>query len=372
MTVDGASITTPGTTGVLLPGLPGCRSGVSDCRPSISISPPASTSSGAINIVTRSGSNQYHGSGFYFYRDHHLAPIPLCGVIHAIPIRSFSAARSVRTLAGRFVRDRVFLFASYERQDQRGRRLGATEHTCVRIPRRRLPQLLFPSISSARASDAPLFPNHNAFARYTHDGNQRFWRCGQCICRQAGPVDESHRSKLVALTSVLSNRARQRPPVLVSSLPTRQSVRRPRRIAPAVSVWARRASSSRMSASHSESRQRVRCWRSSLSADRESRVAERESSSPVRLRLGARQLPGAPPSARTRQTSRSGLPGAFSTRQFLCHPRSRPWTTFCSFHCEASRPASVRARLCGVVFAKSAFSISIACLQATRGARPRG
>src|SRR5262249_22346951 len=31
------------------------------------------TSNGAINIVTRSGGNDFHGGGFYFYRDHNLA-----------------------------------------------------------------------------------------------------------------------------------------------------------------------------------------------------------------------------------------------------------------------------------------------------------
>ena len=34
------------------------------------------TTNGAINIVTRSGGNQFHGSGFYFYRDHNLAAYP--------------------------------------------------------------------------------------------------------------------------------------------------------------------------------------------------------------------------------------------------------------------------------------------------------
>src|SRR5262249_46416145 len=34
------------------------------------------TSDGSIDIVTRSGGNDYHGSGFYFYRDHNLAAYP--------------------------------------------------------------------------------------------------------------------------------------------------------------------------------------------------------------------------------------------------------------------------------------------------------
>lgn len=34
------------------------------------------TSSGAVNIVSRTGTNQFHGSGFYFYRDHNIAAYP--------------------------------------------------------------------------------------------------------------------------------------------------------------------------------------------------------------------------------------------------------------------------------------------------------
>src|SRR6185503_19301062 len=71
-TVDGASIVSIGTIGT---GLQVSQEVVQEFQLS-TVNFDLSTSlttNGAINIVTRSGGNQFHGSGFYFYRDHNLA-----------------------------------------------------------------------------------------------------------------------------------------------------------------------------------------------------------------------------------------------------------------------------------------------------------
>jgi hypothetical protein len=52
------------------------------------------TTSGAINIVTRSGGKEFHGSGFYFYRDHNLAAYPGLQRDRTTPTHSSGGASS--------------------------------------------------------------------------------------------------------------------------------------------------------------------------------------------------------------------------------------------------------------------------------------
>ena len=70
------------------------------------------TGSGAVNIVTKSGGNEVHGSAFFFWRDDAFAarigqePAP------------FDREQAGFSLGGPFVRNRLFWFMSYERNNQ--------------------------------------------------------------------------------------------------------------------------------------------------------------------------------------------------------------------------------------------------------------
>jgi hypothetical protein len=77
-------------------------------------------SSGAINIVTRSGSNDIHGSGFFLYRDHNLAAYPGLRRDASNPDPFFQRQQFGYQLGGPIRKDRAFFFTSYERNDQRG------------------------------------------------------------------------------------------------------------------------------------------------------------------------------------------------------------------------------------------------------------
>jgi len=97
---------------------------------------------GAINIVSRTGSNQLHGSGFFFFRDHNMAAFPalrrptdlqangtvlspFCAIPTSADCKSVTDPFFVRkqyggSVGGPIKKDKLFFFVNYERADQIG------------------------------------------------------------------------------------------------------------------------------------------------------------------------------------------------------------------------------------------------------------
>ena len=202
VTVDGASISTPGTVGVLLQisqdAVQEFQMSTVNFDPSISL-----TSNGAINIVTRSGGNAYHGSGFYFHRDHHLAAYPALRRDPSTDNPFFERRQFGSHFGGPVRRDRAFFFGNYERTDQ-------TSVTSIQ-PLGDLAPLggIFPSPYVGNQFnvrlDGQLHPNHSVFSRFTHDRNSTFANLGPPSLpsgwsRRVNQADQG----MAGLTSVIS------------------------------------------------------------------------------------------------------------------------------------------------------------------------
>ena len=131
------------------------------------------TDAGAVNVVTRSGGNDLHGAAFYFFRDHMLSAYPALARDPANPDPFFQRRQFGLALGGPIRHDRVFFFANWERNEQRG--VLDTN-------------LLDPDFAQfSRITTTPLFGDHfsfrldsrlsnrqTAFIRYSHDGSGAF------------------------------------------------------------------------------------------------------------------------------------------------------------------------------------------------------
>ena len=131
------------------------------------------TAAGAINVVTRSGGNDLHGTGFYFFRDHNLAAYPALNRDPVSPDPFFQRRQFGFALGGPIRRNRVFFFANWERNEQR----GVVDTTLVTPDFARFSRVttspLFGNQFSVRL-DARISNAHTLFLRHSHDGSRAF------------------------------------------------------------------------------------------------------------------------------------------------------------------------------------------------------
>ena len=204
VTVDGASITTPATIGTLLQV---SQDVVQEFQIStVNFDPATSlTSNGAINIVTRSGGNDYRGNGFWLYRDHNLAAYPGLSRDARNPDPFFRRSQFGSFAGGPIRSDRAFFFTSYERDDQHGVMSVQPAGPAFAPLGGIFPTPYLGNLFSARV-DVHAGARHNAFVRYTHDDSGAFVGAANVLpsgwMRRAVHVDQG----LSALTSVLSPR----------------------------------------------------------------------------------------------------------------------------------------------------------------------
>jgi outer membrane receptor protein involved in Fe transport len=69
-----------------------------------------------INVVTKSGTNDFHGSAFYFYRDKDIKSKDYIDVVNNRPEAPYHFDQFGASLGGPIARDRLFFFANYDGQ----------------------------------------------------------------------------------------------------------------------------------------------------------------------------------------------------------------------------------------------------------------
>jgi hypothetical protein len=131
------------------------------------------TALGAINIVSRGGGNDFHGSGFYFFRDHLLAAYPGLKRSFQNPNPYFQRTNPGFYVSGPIKKDKLFFFFNLENINQ-------VAAITFQPDLASLQPLAANYLSPARYHyrnvrlDWRISPNHTAFLRYTHDGNADF------------------------------------------------------------------------------------------------------------------------------------------------------------------------------------------------------
>ena len=138
------------------------------------------TGSGAVNIVTRRGTNSVHGTAYFYYRDNGLAAYPALRRDPLHPDPYFARRQSGFSLGGPLVKDRFFWFTNFEHNNQDGVFAVANNHPIFSkldvVQRSPLNSNLF----TARA-DGKLSDRVSTFFRVTQDLNNSIAPSGTTV-----------------------------------------------------------------------------------------------------------------------------------------------------------------------------------------------
>jgi hypothetical protein len=129
-----------------------------------------SSASGVVNTVTRSGTNDYHGSAFYFFRDHNMAAYPAFRRSDFNPEPYFARKQYGFALSGPVVKDKFMFFGNYERNDQVGARTIQFTDPLV-YPFNHIAKLPARANLYGIRLDYKANTQHNAFLRFNVDQN---------------------------------------------------------------------------------------------------------------------------------------------------------------------------------------------------------
>lgn len=135
------------------------------------------TSVGSVNVVTRTGSNQFHGAGYFYFRDHNMAAYPAL-VRDPIATSPFFARRNPGFWVGGPVKkDKLFFFFNYEYMNQvQNYSIVPNVPSAVGLTQNYGSPYIGKTLSFRL--DYRLNSKTSIFARYSHDGNGGFGPIG--------------------------------------------------------------------------------------------------------------------------------------------------------------------------------------------------
>ena len=131
------------------------------------------TSTGAINIVSRSGSNDFHGSAYFFYRDHNMAAYPNLKRRALNPSPFFARRNPGFWLGGPIVKNKLFFFYNYEHTNQNIAVTYAPDLASIQALGGVFNSPYLSELQDARV-DYHLSDKNNMFFRLAHEGNHYF------------------------------------------------------------------------------------------------------------------------------------------------------------------------------------------------------
>lgn len=169
------------------------------------------TAVGAVNIVSRTGSNSFHGSGFFFFRDHNLSAYPNLQRQARNPDPFFARRQSGFTVSGPLKKDKLFWFTNYEYNNQMA--VFEVAHTDRGAGDRGVFANWFDHIGQAplRAKlfnlrfDYKVSDQHQAFLRFSFDRNRTLQATGGNESNWTKGRNDAFNT-VVGVTSVLSPR----------------------------------------------------------------------------------------------------------------------------------------------------------------------
>jgi hypothetical protein len=141
------------------------------------------SSGGAINIVTKSGTNQLHGSAYFYYRDHNMSAYPGLQRQALDPSPFFARRNPGATLGGPIVKDKLFFFFNIEHTNQVQANI-TQPNTALAQGIAGVYNMPYSGTQTTGRIDYQISAKHTLFARYSHDGNSGF---GQVFSPQSNP-----------------------------------------------------------------------------------------------------------------------------------------------------------------------------------------